>query len=255
MAKNLNIILCLVVILGFFVPSAGAAAGEAAGKSDRQDAVRHGYQKIPESQFREIFQSYFCRNLNIKKSDVDISKMNVIGNIPVPSGKISYRLFQRDQRKFEGYVSVIAVIKVDGVVRNQVKISGWVDIFKNVVCASHDIERGEKISGDDLYMVKRNLSHLSSKILTDKNDIIGLIAKHIIKADTTLKEWMVEKAPVVSRGDIVTIRAESGDLLVTVPGKVLMKGFSGDLVKVQNLMSKKEILAKVVDHSTVAVVF
>jgi len=251
MAKNVAVIFCLVFILGYFVPSSGAMTG----RSDRQNVVRQGFQQIPESKFREIFQAYFCRNLNIKKSDVMISKMNVIGNTPVPSGKISYRLFQRGQRKFEGYVSTIAVIKVNGIVRNKVKVSGWVDIFKYVVCASRDLERGEKINEEDLYMVKRNLSHLSSKILTDKKEIIGLIAKHNIKADTCLKEWMIEKAPVVNKGDIVTIMAESGDLLVTVPGKVLMKGFSGELVKVQNLMSKKEIYAKVVNHSTVAVAF
>ena len=217
--------------------------------------VPQGYQTIPESRLREIFQAYFCRNLNIGKSDVEISRLNISGNVPVPSGKISYRLFQRGQRKFEGYVSVVAAVKVDDVVRSKVKISGWVDIFKAVVCASRDIERGEKINADDLYMVKRNLSHLSSKILTDKTEIIGLIAKHNIKADTSIKEWMIEKAPVVDKGDIVTIMAQSGDLLVTVPGKVLMKGFSGELVKVQNLMSKKEIIAKVMNHSTVAVAF
>jgi flagella basal body P-ring formation protein FlgA len=251
MAKNINILFCLILVVAFFVPSAGADAG----RSEGRDIVRQGYQKIPESQFREIFHAYFCRNLNIKKSDVEISRLNISGNVPVPSGKISYRLFQKGQRKFEGYVSVVAVIKVDDMVRNKVKISGWVDIFKYVVCATRDIERGEKIDEDDLCMVKRNLSHLSSKILTDKKEIIGLIAKHNIKADTSLKEWMVERAPVVDRGDIVTILAESGDLLVTVPGKVLMKGFSGELVKVQNLMSKKEIFAKVVNHSTVSVAF
>jgi flagellar basal body P-ring formation protein FlgA len=251
MAKHVNKIFCLLLIFAFFVPSASAVAG----KNVRRDIVRQGFQKIPESKFREIFHAYFCRNLNIKKSDVEISRMNVTDNVPVPAGKISFRLFQKGQRKFEGYVSVVAAIKVDDVVRNQVKISGWVDVFKNVVCASRDIERGEKINEDDLCMVKRNLSHLSSKILTDKSEIIGLMAKHNIKADTCIKEWMIQKAPVVTRGDIVTITAESGDLLVTVPGKILTKGFSGDLVKVQNLMSKKEIFAKVVNHSTVAVVF
>jgi flagella basal body P-ring formation protein FlgA len=253
MAKHINTIFCLVCILGFCLPSAGA--GTVVGQKDPKDILHQGYQKISETKFREIFHTYLCRSLNLKKSDVVISKMNAIGNVPVPSGKISFRLFQRGKRKFEGNVSVIAVIKVDDVVRNKVKISGWVDIFKSVVCASRDLERGEKINEDDLYMVKRNLSHLSSKILTDKNEIIGLMAKHNIKADTCLKEWMIEKTPVVDKGDIVTILAESGDLLVTVPGKVLMKGFSGEVVKVQNLMSKKEIFAKVVNHSTVAVAF
>jgi flagella basal body P-ring formation protein FlgA len=251
MARYVNKIFCLVLIFAFFVPSASVVAGNI----NRRNIVRQGYQKIPESKFREILQAYFCRNLNIKKSDVVISKINVTGNVSVPAGKISFRLFQKGKRKLEGYVSVIAVIKVNDVVSNQVKISGWVDIFKNVVCASRDIERGEKINEDDLYMIKRNLSHLSSKIMTDKKDIIGLMAKHNIRAETCLKEWMIEKAPIVDRGDIVTITAESGDLLVTTPGKVLTKGFSGDLVKVQNLMSKKEIFAKVVNHLTVAVAF
>jgi len=37
---------------------------------------------------------------------------------------------------------------------------------------------------------------------------VGLMVKHTIKEDTCLKAWMVEKAPIVSRGDMVTILAE-----------------------------------------------
>jgi flagellar basal body P-ring formation protein FlgA len=59
----------------------------------------------------------------------------------------------------------------------------------------------------------------------------------------------------MDKGDIVTIIAESGDIKVTAPGKVLMKGYVGELVKVQNLMSKKEIYAKIVNGSMVAVDF
>ncbi|MBW1753417.1 MAG: flagella basal body P-ring formation protein FlgA, partial [Deltaproteobacteria bacterium] len=52
-----------------------------------------------------------------------------------------------------------------------------------------------------------------------------------------------------------TILAESSGLRITVPGKVLMKGFAGELVKVQNLMSKRKIYAKIVNPSTVTVDF
>jgi flagella basal body P-ring formation protein FlgA len=81
------------------------------------------------------------------------------------------------------------------------------------------------------------------------------MAKHNVKKDTSLKEWMFEKMPIVDKGDIVTIIAESGDIRVTALGKVLMKGYADELVKVQNLMSKKEIYAKVVNGSMVAVDF
>ena len=106
-----------------------------------------------------------------------------------------------------------------------------------------------------MLFVKRNISHLSSKILTDMDAIIGFMAKHNVKKDTSLKEWMFERFPIVDKGDIVTILAESGDLRVTAPGRVLMKGYEGELVKVQNLMSKKEIYAKVVNGSMVTVDF
>jgi flagella basal body P-ring formation protein FlgA len=186
---------------------------------------------------------------------VVISRLKITGNVPLPDGKISLQQYQKGKRRFEGHVSLIVVVKINGVVKNKVKLSGWVDIFQPVVCASRDLKRGERINEDDLYLVKRNISHLSSKILTDMNKIIGLMAKHNVKKDSCLKEWMFEKFPIVDKGDIVTILAESGDLKVTAPGRVLMKGYEGELVKVENLMSKKEIYAKVVNGSMVAVDF
>lgn len=251
MTKNIWIMFFLVCILGFYVPSAGAVNS----KNNPQDMTPHGFQIIPEAKFRKTFHEYFCRGLNKKRSDVVISKLKITGNVPVPDGKISFQVFQKGKRRLEGHVRLIVLVKVNGVVKNKLKLSGWVDIFESVVCASRDLKRGEKINEDDLYLVRRNTSHLSSKVLTDRRTIIGLMVKHSIKADTCLKEWMFEKTPIVDRGDIVTILAESGALKVTVPGRVLMKGYAGELVKVQNLMSNKEIYAKVVNPSTVMVDF
>jgi flagella basal body P-ring formation protein FlgA len=66
---------------------------------------------------------------------------------------------------------------------------------------------------------------------------------------------MLEKSPIVDRGDMVTILAESGDLRVTVPGRVLERGYLGELIRVQNSMSKKKIYARVINNSTVMVDF
>jgi flagella basal body P-ring formation protein FlgA len=229
--------------------------GAGISKNDRRNVTHQSNQTIPETKFGEIFHKYLYRNLNDQGCDVVISRLKITGNVPVPAGKISFDRYQKGKRRFEGHVSLIVVVKINGEVKNKVKISGWVDIFQPVVSASRNIKRGERISKDDLYFVKRNISHLSSKILTDMNKIIGLMAKHNVKADTSLKEWMFVKFPIVDKGDIVTILAESRDLKVTAPGKILMKGYAGELVKVQNLMSKKEIYAKVVNGSMVAVDF
>jgi flagella basal body P-ring formation protein FlgA len=251
MNKNICNTFIFLCILGLYSTSMGAAIS----KSDPDNVSPQRFQTIPEDKFREIFQKYLYRNLNNQGCDVMISRLRITGNVPVPDGTISFQEYQKGKRRFEGQVSLIVVVKINDVVKNKVKLSGWVDIFQPVVCASRDLKRGERISKEDLYFVKRNISHISSKIVTDMNKIIGFMAKHNVKKDSSLKEWMFEKYPIVDKGDIVTIVAESGDIKVTAPGRVMMKGYADELVKVQNLMSKKEIYAKVVSGSTVEVDF
>ncbi len=251
MKKIICKIIILLCVLGFYSTSIGAEII----KNNPQNVSHKSFQTIPEAKFREIFQNYLYNNLNNPGCDVVISRLKINGNVPVPAGTISFQQYQKGKRKFEGHVSLFVVVMVNGVVKNKVKLSGWADIFQPVVCASRDIKRGERISKEDLYFVKRNISHLSSKVISDMNHIIGSMAKHNVKKDISLKEWMFEKYPIVDNGDIVTIIAESGDIKITAPGRILMKGYTGELVKVQNLMSKKEIYAKVVNGSMVAVDF
>ena len=251
MNKNICNIFLLLFIFGFH----SIAIGETISKNKPLNISAQSSQTIPDNKFRELFQKYLYRNLNNHGCDVVISRLKITGNVPVPSGTISFQQYQKGKRRLEGQVSLIVVVKINDVVKNKVKLSGWVDIFQPVACASRDLKRGERIKKDDLYFVKRNISHISSKVLTDMNNIVGFMAKHNVRKDTSLKEWMFEKFPVVDKGDIVTIIAESGDIRVTALGKVLMKGYADELVKVQNLMSKKEIYAKVVNGSMVAVDF
>jgi flagella basal body P-ring formation protein FlgA len=66
---------------------------------------------------------------------------------------------------------------------------------------------------------------------------------------------MLERVPVVSKGDLVTILAESAGVRLTVPGRVMETGFKDEPVAVENIMSQKKVYATVVDGSTVTVDF
>ena len=150
---------------------------------------------------------------------------------------------------------MVAVISVNGVAKNKVKLSGWVDLFESVVCTTRNLKRGDTITEEDVYLERRNIAHLPPNLMFDINKVTGFMVKHQVKADSCIKEWMLEKAPIVGRGDIVTIIAETGGLKVAVPGRILIKGYEDELVRVQNLMSQKEIYAEVVNPETVTVAF
>lgn len=212
-------------------------------------------QSIPESRYRAVFGDYLARVLQKERSDIVVSKLKVIGDKPLPAGKISVQLFQKEKRVPSGNVRLVAIIRVDGAVCNRVRLSGWVDIFDTVVCAARHLNRGEIISADDVFKVRKNVTRQSTRIVHDIDHVVGYRTRHRIQANTCIREMMLEKAPVVEKGSMVMIVAESDSLCITAPGRVLMKGDVGDLVRVQNLMSKKEIYAEVVNPGRVRVNF
>lgn len=251
MGKIVTMMILLVCFAGLSFPL------EVKGIEKKKSKARadNDYQTISDATLREIFRDYLCHHLGKEKSDIVVSKLKVIGKTSVPAGKIDIRLFQKNKRKLTGYIRLVAIISVNGVVKSKVKLSGWVDVFESVVCARRNFKKGEITEKGDFYLARKNISHLSSRILTDIGKAVGLMTKHTIKKDTCIKEWMLEKPLIVDRGDMITILAESGNLRVTAPGIVLVKGHRGDLIRVQNSMSKKVIYARVINKSTVNVDF
>lgn len=249
MSKTIHHMIILVCLLGFCFSNNVEAFDKKNGRVEDTE----GHQSIANSELQNIFIDFLCRHLNKERQDIAVSKLKVVGNKPVPLGNLSYQLFQKNKRRLKGYVRLTAVVYVNGVAKNKVKLFGWVDVFDSVVCVARNLKRGEIITKEDVYLARKNVSHITQNVITDTSKAVGLTIKHNAKVDTCLKEWMVEESPIVERGDVVTILAESAGLRVTAPGKVLRKGYLGEMVKIQNLMSNKEIYAKVVNNSTVKV--
>jgi len=225
---------------------------------DRAENPKSGHvsgQTIPESRFQEAFSGYINSRLEKENIEIIISKFSVYGNKLLPAGEVSLRIFQKGREELYGYVRLIAIVSVDDVPRTEVTLSGWIDAFDSVVCASRRLNKGEVIAKNDVYLTKKNISRLHQGTLTDMNQAIGLMLNHDIKENDTLKEGMLKRAPIVKRGDMVTILAEMGGIRVTAPGKILEKGYQGEYVRVQNAISKKNVHAKVVNDSTVMVDF
>jgi flagella basal body P-ring formation protein FlgA len=82
----------------------------------------------------------------------------------------------------------------------------------------------------------------------------GLIAKRRIAAGAVVSPYMAgpDKPPLLlKRNQTVMVRITRPGLLVTAIGKVLQDGHAGEFVRVQNVDSKRTILAKVKEDGTV----
>ena len=211
------------------------------------------YQTIDPVIFRDAFDQFVFQQSKRSPNDVIISKFKILHDEPVPLGKVGIQIIPKGHNELVEYVRLKAVVTVNGVLENKVELCAWLDVFETVVCASRRLKRGTVIQQKDVYLERRNISNMMEDVIFDMNQVIGLMAKHNIKENDTLKSWVLKKSPVVQRGDMVTILVQSGGLRVTAPGKVLDDGFKGQAVSVLNTMSSKKIIARVIDNLTVQV--
>ena len=253
MKTSATIIVIVVAMIGIGSLPEVKAAATGSPASDARFLERS--QMISEKAFRNVFNTYLHENLGKDKSDIVLSRLRISNNKPIPEGSIDYQLFQKSKSGLKGHVTLTAIIKVDGAPQNEVKLSGWVDVFSPVVCVSRNVRKGDVLRGDDIHLVRKNTSRLPATVLKDKERVLGLTVKHSLKQGASLKAWMLERSPVLIKGDLVIIHAELGSIRVTVPGRIMEKGYQGELIKVQNAMSSKEIYARVIDNSTVTVDF
>lgn len=246
---------CTIILLTCFLLFSFAFDVKSYDRAETSKIENVSGQTIPESQFQEAFSGYINSRLEKENVEIIISKFTVTGNRLLPAGEVSLRVFQKGREELYGYVRLIAIVSVDNLPRTEVTLSGWIDVFDSVVCTSRRISKGEVITKNDVYLTKKNISRLHPDILTSVNQAVGLMLKHDVKENDTLKEGMLKRAPIVNRGDMVMILAEKGDIRVTAPGRVMEKGYHGEYIRVQNTISNKNVHARVINDSTVMVDF
>jgi flagella basal body P-ring formation protein FlgA len=120
-------------------------------------------------------------------------------------------------------------------------VGGWsiyvaarIDVFGPILVARQPLARGATIQETDLELVEHNLSNLPYGYYTDSQSIVGQLAKRTITSATVITPQMLQAPKLVTRGQRVTLIAETGPLKIRSTGKAMSDGKSGDLVRVKS---------------------
>ncbi len=217
--------------------------------------VGRASQYIQDEELESHYADFVAQQLGGANADFNVGRFRVMGNGPLPEGNVQVQLVPRNSRKIMGNVTMNAVVSVDGKVERRMVLVGWIDRFEDVVCALQPLERHRILESGDLCLERRNVSKLSENMARSLDEVVGKRVKHAVKAGTALRASAIEEPPLVRKGDRVTILAESAFLRITAVGEAKSKGAAGDQIVVRNCMTNKEIVALVLDGSTVRVEF
>jgi len=125
--------------------------------------------------------------------------------------------------------------------------------YTEVLVMKQNQPRGSLLQESDVELRRLDISRLSNGYFTDKKEVQGKILKRSLRRGDILTSGALDVKKLVRRGDIVTIMASSNTLAIRVKGQALMDGRKGDVIRVKNHSSKREIQAVVVATGKVKV--
>ncbi len=190
-----------------------------------------------------------------KKDQVRIKKICVRNSALLPKGNITYKVVAPKSTDFLGNVTLSVLFKVNRHFEKKIWVTVNIEVLTEMVVTKRPLRRYHVITEDDIHMKKMDLSKVKSNAVTTYEEALGKRTKRAINTGEVLRTDHIELPPLVKRGDVVSIIAESDGLRITALGEVKKKGCRGERIKVLNLDSKKCIYARVLDSNTVRVDF
>jgi flagella basal body P-ring formation protein FlgA len=239
--------LCLFLML--WVPGAVRGAVEEPKKPAKPDTV------IAPAAVNAAVKAFIMRRAPWKPDQLKITRLTFDQELTVPSGDIGYRVTAPKHTDWLGPIPFCVHILVDGREALKVHAPATIEVWSDVVLTVKPLGKYQPIEADDIIVKKMNLARVPANVVVRADQVLGLRARHSIAANCLLRNDQIESLPVIRRGDVVQMIAESDVLKVAAKGMAKENGAVGERIRVMNLRSRKIIYAQVLNEQTVQVEF
>ncbi len=128
-----------------------------------------------------------------------------------------------------------------------------VKVMAEIAVAKKSLPRGAIIGPDDIAMEQRDISQLHHGYLQDAKSAVGKKLRQRTRRDQVLTPYQLEAPLTVMRNNRVIIQAGNNTVHIRMIGKALQSGSLGQIIRVRNVSSEKEIDAKIIAPGIVEV--
>lgn len=133
------------------------------------------------------------------------------------------------------------------------EITGTAHPLVDVPVLNTQIKAGNVISASDLSSISLRQTMVPRGALVNVADLQGMAASKTLYPNKPLRGVDIALPKLVERGGELTIIYESDALLLTAKGKALQNGSRGEMIRVVNLESNKNLQAMVSEDGVVVV--
>jgi flagella basal body P-ring formation protein FlgA len=208
--------------------------------------------EVSKDEIRQSVIQFLQRNHPWRDAEVRIQKVRVPGSVLLSFQGYDLSIRAPSNTRYLGHTPLEVVFQGE-TSQKRIWVSAYLEVLHPVVVIKKPMVRHQIIMQDDVCLEKRDLAKVPPGAITEVNEAVGLRLKRTVGVGTVLRGTMMDKPPLVNRGDVVKLLIETESLRITTLGRVDERGGLGDTVRVINLDSKRRVYGRVVDGRTVRV--
>lgn len=187
-----------------------------------------------------------------KKRDIQISLTNQPSVLKEGDVKLKNIAFARLPDSNGNGICALEVVDTRKMTRN-IFVPFKIMQKKRIYILKESAKRGDILTEDKLSYKDIILSEDKRDYPEDLEDIVGKRLKRDLSANSVISKNVLEDHFIIKRNDIVSIVLENKKFMVKAKGRALDRGRIGDVIRVKNLTSQKEITGRVVADGIVTV--
>ena len=217
--------------------------------------VSRPWASLPVERIRTAVDGAIRSRMPWNTEDVTVSDIQFDETVQLPVGNLTYRIVPKRHEDFLGSTILALHLFVNGEPIRKMWVNATISVMADVVTVVRPLGKHQHIELEDIRVERRDLAGLGSGTVRSVEEALGNRATRMIYPGTVLQTGMIDQPPVVKRGDVVKIIAETGMMTITATGIVKQQGRKGEMVRVMNTGSNRVILARVTGPDAVAVDF
>ncbi|MFC4270628.1 flagellar basal body P-ring formation protein FlgA [Sneathiella chungangensis] len=136
----------------------------------------------------------------------------------------------------------------------RVRISGQVHPQTMIPVLKRFKPAGEEIRESDIDYMAERTSKVGRQVVTDAAFLIGKSPRRSVRSGQPVSMSNLGDPVLVGKGKLVSVILEHGGMYLSVTGRTLEAGGEEDVIRVENINSRKVILAQVISAQEVRIV-
>ncbi|MEE4186571.1 MAG: flagellar basal body P-ring formation chaperone FlgA [Gammaproteobacteria bacterium] len=148
---------------------------------------------------------------------------------------------------------ITAEVRCDGAEPWKLFVPVEVQIWQPVAIAAGPLQRGQLLTAADITVAERTLGQQQRGYIRDPRKIVGYRLKRSLSEGDMITPDAIVAPPLIAKGQRVMLEARSGGLLVQMAGVALQPGMAGEIIRVENAESGRQVEGVVRSAKTVEV--